>query len=296
MRSYLFVPGDSERKLQKSLSSGADCLLIDLEDSVSLSQKPAARSMTRAFIEEARRSGADQMPSLVVRINPLNSGLADDDLCELIGARPDAVLLPKAEHGSDVQKLSAMIAVHEAEAGSDEGSTGIHALVTETATGTLNAGTYVSVSDRLRSLSWGGEDLSADVGVETNRDENGRYTDLFRYARTVTLLGAASAGVDAVDTVYTDFRNSEGLERECQAAVRDGFSGKMAIHPAQVEIINRVFTPSREAVARAQKIVSLFDQAGDDTGVLSLDGQMIDRPHLRQAQKILDRARAAGIS
>ncbi|MCY6380680.1 HpcH/HpaI aldolase/citrate lyase family protein [Hoeflea prorocentri] len=295
MRSYLFVPGDSERKLHKSLSSGADCLLIDLEDSVSLSQKSTARKMTRAFISEARESGAAPQPSLVVRINPLGSGLTEDDLAEIVSVGPDAVLLPKAEHGSDVQKLSSMIAVHEAEAGIDEGVTGIHALVTETARGTLNAGTYTSVSRRLRSLSWGGEDLSADVGVQTNRDKNGQYTDLFRYARTVTLLGAASAGVDAIDTVFTDFRDTEGLEQECRAAVRDGFSGKMAIHPAQVKIINRVFTPSQESLARARKIVSLFDEAGDDVGVLSLDGQMIDRPHLRQAQKILERARAAGL-
>ncbi len=292
MRSYLFVPGDSERKLEKSVSSGADCLLIDLEDSVAVSQKPAARERSRAFLQahpsDARKQG------LVVRINPLASGFADDDLAAVVTGRPDGVLLPKSQHGADIEQLSAMIAVHEVEAGIQEGSTDIHALITESAIGALNAATYAGVSSRLRSLSWGAEDLSADVGVETNRDETGRYTDLFRYARTVTLLGAAAAGVEAVDTVFVDFRDAEGLKRECRAALRDGFAGKMAIHPAQVDIINRVFTPSPEAVDQANRIVALFTDAGDDVGVLSLDGKMIDRPHLKQAHRILERARSAG--
>ncbi|WP_136657261.1 CoA ester lyase [Nitratireductor sp. XY-223] len=295
MRSYLFVPGDSQRKLEKSLTSGADCLLIDLEDSVSASQKPVARQMARDFITDARKNAAPDTPGLVVRVNPLGSGMVEDDLAAIVAARPDGVLLPKCEHGADVQNLSALIAVHEAEAGMAEGQTDIHALVTETAKGTLNAGTYASVSDRLKTLSWGGEDLSADIGVETNRDENGHYTDLFRYARTVTLVGAAAAGVEAVDTVFVDFRNQDGLESECRDAVRDGFSGKMAIHPSQVEVINRIFTPSDAAVEKARRIVELFEQAGEDAGVLSLDGQMIDRPHLKQSLKILERARMAGI-
>ena len=291
MRSYLFVPGDSQHKLEKSLTGAADCLLIDLEDSVSAAQKPAARQMARTFIEDIRASGTDRGPGLVVRVNPLPGGLTDDDLAAIIGAQPDGVLLPKSEGGKDVQQLSAMIAVHEAEAGIPEGTTDIHALVTETAFGALNAGTYRDASNRLKSLSWGAEDLSADLGVETNRTADGHYTDPFRHARTVTLLGAAAAHVAAVDTVYVDFRDTEGLERECRDAVRDGFSGKMAIHPAQVDVINRVFTPSAEAVERARRIVQLFADAGDAVGVLSLDGQMIDKPHLRQAQKILDRAR-----
>lgn len=295
MRSYLFVPGDSQRKLDKSPSSGADCLLIDLEDSVSPSQKPAARQMTGAFIEATRAANqSSDTPGLVVRVNPLNSGLTEDDLAAIIAVKPDGVLLPKSESGADVQQLSTMIAVHEAEAGIEEGATDIHALVTETAMGALNAATYRGVSKRLRTLSWGGEDLSADLGVETNRTGDGHYTDLFRYVRTITLLGAAAAGVGAVDTVFVDFKNTEGLERECREAVRDGFSGKMAIHPAQVEIINRVFTPSKTAVERARRIVQLFEDAGDEVGVLSLDGQMIDRPHLKQAQQILYRAKSAG--
>ncbi len=293
MRSYLFVPGDSERKLGKSLESGADCLLIDLEDSVALSQKGVARSRAREFLDT--HATADRKLGMVVRINPLSSGLTEDDLAQVVAGRPDGLLLPKSESGADVQQLSAMMAVHEAEAGLREGSIGIHALITETALGTLNASSYVDVSGRLRTMSWGAEDLSADLGVETNRDADGVYTDLFRHARTVTLLGAAAAGVEAVDTVFVDFRDAEGLENECRAAVRDGFSGKMAIHPAQVETINRVFTPSPDAVERAARIVALFADAGDDVGVLSLDGKMIDRPHLKQAQRILDRARSAGV-
>ena len=293
MRSYLFVPADSEKKLAKARATAADCLLIDLEDSVALQQKAAAREMARDFVADLGGDKRDQ--GLVIRVNPLSSGLTDEDLAAVIAARPDGILLPKSERGADVQQLSAMMAVHEVEAGLEEGAIGIHALVTETAIGTLNAATYVSVSTRLRSLSWGAEDLSADLGVESNRDEAGRYTDLFRYARTVTLLGAAAANVAAVDTVFVDFRDTAGLEAECRAAVRDGFSGKMAIHPGQVDIINRTFTPSRDAIEHAKRIVDLFATAGDDVGVLSLDGKMVDLPHLKQARRILERARSAGI-
>ncbi|MEO4040489.1 CoA ester lyase [Hoeflea sp. CAU 1731] len=293
MRSYLFVPADSERKLEKSLQSGADCLLIDLEDSVSFSHKETARTLAAAFVQD-QRSRKDRS-TIVIRVNSLTSGMADDDLAALVPTRPDGVLLPKSEHGADVQNLSAMIAVHEARSGITNGEIGIHALITETATGLLNAATYVGASDRLKSVSWGAEDLSADLGVETNRDNNGNYTDVFRLARSSALLAAASAGVMAVDAVYVDFRNEAGLEAECQKAVRDGFSGKMAIHPNQVETINRVFTPSPESIEWAQRIVSLFEQSGADAGVLSLDGKMVDRPHLRQAERILSRARDTGV-
>lgn len=295
MRSYLFVPGDSERKLEKSLTSGADCLLIDLEDSVALSQKPAARAMTCEFIARQRAQNNDG-PALVIRVNPLSSGMTEDDLSAIMASRPDGILLPKSESGADVQRLSVMMAVHEAEAGIDDGETDIHALVTETALGTLNAATYVDASPRLRSLSWGAEDLSADLGVETNRDDAGLYTELFRYARTVTVFGAAAAGVSAIDTVFVDFRDSDGLESECRAAIRDGFTGKMAIHPNQIEPINRIFTPSEAAIKQAKKIVDLFESAGENIGVLSLDGKMVDQPHLKQARRILARAQSSGSS
>jgi citrate lyase subunit beta/citryl-CoA lyase len=294
MRSYLFVPGDSERKLEKSVQSGADCLLIDLEDSVSATHKIAAREMAAAFIKKTVGSKGTR-PYLTVRVNALSSGLAADDLSSVIPSRPDGILLPKSEGGMDVQRLSVMIAIDEARAGIEEGATDIHALITESAIGILNAGTYAGVSDRLKSLSWGGEDLAADIGAQSNRDDSGCYTDIFRLARANTILAAAAASVDAVDSVFVDFRDEAGLERECLEAVRDGFTGKMAIHPSQVPVINRIFTPSAEAIEKACRIVDLFESSGPDAGVMSLDGKMVDQPHLKLAKRILGRARDAGL-
>lgn len=293
MRSYLFVPGDSNRKLEKAPSSGADCLLIDLEDSVSPRRKIEARAMTAAFLAGADRG--EGKPKLIVRINALDSGYAEADLDAVVGAKPDGILLPKAEGPSAIQHLSALIAVREAENDIPEGRLRINALAAETAAGVLNLNGYRGASARLEALSWGGEDLAADLGAARNRGDDGHYTDVFRLARSMTLLAAAAAQIMAIDTVFTDFRDMEGLERECLAAERDGFSGKLAIHPAQVEVINRVFTPSEEAVHRARRIVELFEGAGEDAGVMSLEGQMIDRPHLRQAERILKRAAAAGL-
>jgi citrate lyase subunit beta / citryl-CoA lyase len=293
MRSYLFVPADSERKLEKAPTSGADCLLVDLEDSVSHRRKPAGREMAAAFLQ--RLGSVAHAPRVIVRVNALDSGFVEDDLDAVVRAAPYGILLPKSESGANVQQLSAMMELRETDAGLPAGRIRIHALVSETAAGVLNAGSYRNMSPRLEALAWGGEDLSADLGVETNRGDDSSYTDVFRLARSLTLLGAAAAGVSAIDTVFTDFRDMDGLERECRMAVRDGFAGKMAIHPAQVEVINRVFTPDAHAVERAARIVSLFEEAGEDAGVLSLEGQMIDRPHLRQAKRILKRAQAAGL-
>lgn len=288
MRSLLFVPGDSPRKMEKAAGSGADALILDLEDSVSLSRKAEAREIVAAYVAGADR--AFPAPRLIVRVNALDTGLTDDDLAAVIKARPDAVLLPKAGSGADIQDLGARIAVEEAEAGLDEGTVRIHALMTETAGGLLQAGTFAGKSGRLSALSWGAEDLAADIGATSNKDETGRYTDVFRLARSMTLLAAAHSGVEAVDTVFTDFRNMEALKSECQAAVRDGFSGKMAIHPSQVPVINAAFTPDPQDVERAIKIMALFAAAGPEAGVLSLDGKMIDRPHLRQAERTVRRA------
>jgi citrate lyase subunit beta / citryl-CoA lyase len=294
MRSYLFVPGDTDRKLENAPSSGADCLLIDLEDSVSPRRKIEARTMAAAFLHGADRG--EGQPKLIVRINALDSGHAEADLDAVVGAKPDGILLPKAEGPAAIQHLSALIAVREAENDIPEGQLRIHALAAETAAGVLNLNGYRGASARLEALSWGGEDLAADLGAARNRGDDGHYTDVFRLARSMTLLAAAAAQIMAIDTVFTDFRDMEGLERECLAAERDGFSGKLAIHPAQVEVINRVFTPSSEAVHRARRIVELFEGAGEDAGVMSLEGRMIDRPHLRQAERILKRAAAAGVS
>ena len=294
MRSYLFVPADSERKLEKGPSSGADCLLIDLEDSVSPRRKAEARKMAAAFLNGAERGPG--RPKLYVRVNALETGLTEADLDTIVAARPDGVLLPKAQGRADIEHLATLLAVREAEAGIEDGAIRIQALVAETAAGVLNLNDYRGASSRLEGMSWGGEDLAADLGAAVNRGADGRYLEAFRLARSMTLIAAAAAGVMAVDTVYVDFRDMEGLERDCVAAERDGFSGKLAIHPAQVEVINRVFTPSEEAVRRARRIVDLFASAGEDAGVMSLEGQMIDRPHLRQAERILRRAEAAGLT
>ncbi|WP_421779129.1 HpcH/HpaI aldolase/citrate lyase family protein [Hoeflea sp.] len=288
MRSLLFVPGDSPRKMEKASTSGADALILDLEDSVSPSRKAEAREHVAKFVAGAERTFP--APRLIVRVNALDTGLTDDDLTAVIGARPDAVLLPKAGSGADIQDLGARIAVVEAEAGLSDGCVLIHALMTETAAGLLQAGSFAGKSKRLSALAWGAEDLAADIGATSNKDESGHYTDVFTMARSLTLLAAAQSGVEAVDTVFTDFRDMQALKLECQAAVRDGFSGKMAIHPDQVPVINAAFTPAAEDVERAIKILALFAAAGPDAGVLSLEGKMIDKPHLRQAERIARRA------
>jgi citrate lyase subunit beta/citryl-CoA lyase len=288
MRSFLFVPGDSERKMEKAAACGTDALILDLEDSVALSRKTEAREMVARYVENASR--LYPAPKLIVRVNALDTGLTDADLAAVIKARPDAVLLPKAGSGADLQALGARIAVEEAGAGLAQGSVLIHALMTETAKGLLNAGTFAAKTERLAALAWGAEDLAADIGATSNKDDQGRYTDVFRLARSQTLLAAAHAGVDAIDTVFTDFRNMAALETECRAAVRDGFSGKMAIHPDQVPVINAAFTPAPEDIERAVQILALFAAAGPEAGVLSLDGSMIDKPHLRQAERVARRA------
>lgn len=288
MRSMLFVPGDSERKLAKAAESGADALILDLEDSVALSRKSEARQIVSDFLGKAECGPGKT--KLVVRINALDTGLSDDDLAAVVAGAPHAILLPKANSGADIQDLATRIAVHEAEAGLDDGTVLIHALITETAAGLLSAASFAAKTPRLSALAWGAEDLAADIGASSNKDETGAYTDVFRLARTLTLLGAANARVNAIDTVFTDFRDSTGLDAECRAAVRDGFYGKMAIHPDQVPVINAAFTPPAEDVERAVRILALFAAAGPDAGVLSLDGKMIDRPHLRQAERVARRA------
>lgn len=287
MRSALFVPGDSERKLTKGLESGADALFIDLEDSVSLDSKAAARDTTTAFLKEQK--SRKEIPLLYVRMNAFDSGLWEDDLTSIMQAAPVGIVLPKSDHGKDVTKLDSLLRVHEAENGLGDGDTRVVAIITETAIGTLNAGTYRRSSQRLQAVAWGAEDLSADVGAPRRRKDNGAYRDLFRFARIQTLLGAIAAGVEPLDTVYPDFRDEAGLRNECMEAMYDGFTGKMAIHPAQVPIINEAFTPSADEIARSKQIVAAFEEAGNP-GVLAINGEMLDRPHLRKAQKLLARA------
>jgi citrate lyase subunit beta/citryl-CoA lyase len=287
MRSLLFVPGDSPKKLEKGMNSGADVLLIDLEDSVALDSKDEARRITAAFLSE---QGKDtDRPRLFVRVNGLTTGLIDADLDGVMRSAPDGIVLPKAVGGADVAHLGAKLAVREAEFGLADGATRILAIATETATGVFALGTFAGASHRLMGLTWGGEDLSADLGAETNRGEDGAYTDPYRLARSLTLLGAAAAGVDAIDSVFTNFRDEAGLGAECRAARRDGFVAKMAIHPAQVPVINEAFTPSPEAIERAQAVIEAF-KANPGAGVVGVDGEMLDRPHLLRAERLLRRA------
>lgn len=288
MRSLLFVPADSERKFEKALGSGADALIVDLEDSVAQANKAAARDM-------AARSVADHRggPLLYVRVNDLSTGLTDDDLAAVMAAAPHGIMLPKAGGIADVARLSLRLRVLEARHGLVDGSTRIIPLVTETPAGVLNVQSYARGDDRLAGLTWGAEDLSAEIGASATRDDAGRYTDVFRFARVSTILAASAANVAAIDTVYPDFRDMEGFRRDCVEGARDGFTARMAIHPAQVAAINEVFTPSLEAIAEAEAIVAAFAAAGN-AGVVGIDGRMVDRPHLKRAERLLARARAAG--
>jgi citrate lyase subunit beta/citryl-CoA lyase len=288
MRSLLFIPGDSPRKLEKGLASGADVLLLDLEDSIAPQGKASAREITSAFLREAYP--AAQRPRLYVRVNAIGTGLIDADLDAVLAGRPDGILLPKAEGGASVIHLDAKLTAREPLNGLATGSTAILALTTETAKAMFLAGTYAGASRRLAGLTWGAEDLSVELGAEANRDDNGDFLDPYRLARALCLVAAAAARVPALDTVYVDFRNESGLRRECEQARRDGFSGKLAIHPAQVPIINEVFTPTAAAIAHAQAVVDAFSAAGE-AGVVGIGGVMSDRPHLARAEQLLARAR-----
>jgi citrate lyase subunit beta / citryl-CoA lyase len=289
MRSFLFVPGDSAKKLEKAMTSGADALIIDLEDSVSLDGKAGARQSAAAFLKDAL--AARPRPYLLVRVNGLATGFTDADLDAIVPAKPDAIMLPKAEGGASVVHADAKLAVREATSDLPDGHVKITAIATETGAALFLAGTFAGASARLTGLTWGAEDLSAELGAQANRDPQGRFLDPYRLARVLCLAGAASAGVQAIDTVYVDFRDEKGFRRECEDACRDGFTGKMAIHPAQVPIINEVFTPTAEALARAQAIVDAFANS-PGAGVVGIAGVMYDRPHLARAQRLIARAAA----
>lgn len=285
MRSMLFVPGNSERKLEKGLNAGADALIVDLEDSVALADKAAARGIAAAFIRERRH---ETTAAIYVRVNDFSTGMTDDDLAAAMAVRPDGIMLPKCAGGADVTRLSAKLRVLEARNDIADGATRIVPLITETAAAVLAASTY-GPEKRLAGMTWGAEDLSASVGARTARDADGRYTDVFRLARALTILAASASDTIAIDTVFPNFRDTEGFRRECENAERDGFTAKMAIHPDQVAVINDVFTPSADAVARSKAVVEAFRTAGDP-GVVAIDGKMFDRPHLRLAERLLARA------
>jgi citrate lyase subunit beta/citryl-CoA lyase len=280
IRSFLFVPADSERKLARGLDSGADALILDLEDSVAAANRPTARKLAREFLDA---HGSDKV-TRYVRINPLASGLALDDLAATVAGRPDGILLPKCVP-EDVRTLDHYLSAFEAAAGNPVGTTRIVAIATETAQAVFALGGYAGASPRLEAITWGAEDLSACIGG-TNRTRDGAYDGPYQLARSLCLLAASAAGVAALDTIYTDFRDPDGLKAEAVAAKRSGFTGKMAIHPAQLATINGVFTTSAEDRHWAERVIAAF-AANPDSGTLALEGKMIDKPHLVLARRLL---------
>jgi citrate lyase subunit beta/citryl-CoA lyase len=289
MRSLLFVPADGGKKLQKALGCGADAVIVDLEDSIADDRKEAARANAAAFVRETTSEAL--RPLICVRVNGLGTGLTDADLDAVVPARPDAIMLPKAEGGAATVHADAKLAAREAINGLPDGHIKIVAMAIESAAGLFLAGTFGRASARLIGLSWGAEDLAAELGAEANRDGDGRYTSPYRLARTLCLTAAASAQVPAIETIYMDYRNPDGLRADSEDARRDGFAGRLAIHPLQVPIINEVFTPSAGALAKARAIVAAF-AASPGAGVIGIEGVMYDRPHLLRAQRLIARARA----
>lgn len=283
MRSFLFIPADSGKKLAKGDAIPADVLILDLEDAVAPENKDRARQMARDYLLERPENRLQQ---IWVRINTLDNPAAGADLAAVMPARPDGIVLPKARSADDVILLGNRLGTYEMEHEIEANSTRILPVATETAASLFTLGDYRRAGRRLAGMTWGAEDLSAAVGATANKDAEGRWTTPFQLARSLCLFGAHAAGVPAVDTLYSDFRDLEGLRASCEESRRDGFSGKLAIHPGQVEIINQAFTPSDQEVERARRIVALFEQ-NPGVGVLSLDGQMVDLPHLTQARKIL---------
>jgi citrate lyase subunit beta/citryl-CoA lyase len=283
MRSLLFVPGDAPDKMQKALACGADALILDLEDSVALSNKQRAREQSATFLQTK-----PNIP-LIVRINALSApdDLAEHDLEAIMPHSPFMIMLPKAQGGKDVQHLSAKLGVFEAQKGAAIGTTRIIALVTETPAALFTLGTYQGSSERLCALTWGAEDLMTATGSQSNRDESYEYTEPYKMVRHLALFAAAAAEVTAIDGVYKKFHDLDGVRREAQIACRDGFSGKLAIHPSQVKIINDAFTPSAQMLNEAKKIIDAFHQAGKEAGVVNFNGVMLDRPHLVRAKRLL---------
>ncbi len=281
MRSMLFIPADSEKKFARGRISGADGLIIDLEDSVAAAKRPEARKLAARMLSTPH---PDQQ--FYVRVNPL-SGETLKDLVAIMPARPDGIVFPKSTPEGTVE-LDHYLSALEAAAGTPPGHTRIFCIATETAGAMFKLGGYEGCSKRLMGLSWGAEDLSAAIGAAHNRRPDGVYDDAFRLARALCLLGASAADVQPIDTVYTDFRNSEGLREECAAARRQGYTGKIAIHPDQVPVINEAFTPSAQEIEWARKVVAVFE-ANPDAGTIGLEGKMLDRPHLVLAQRVLAR-------
>lgn len=282
IKSLLFVPGDSEKKMAKAASTGADALLLDLEDSVSHERLPLARGLVLDYLKTHDRAHQQ----VWVRINPLNTTRSLPDLVAVMPGQPDGIMLPKPLNADDVRQLDHFLSALEQREGIALGRTRILPVATELAGAMFQLNSYAGCSPRLAGLTWGAEDLATDVGATSNKKDDGDFDDAFVLARSLCLLAATHAGVQAIDTLTVDFRNNEGLQADVRRARRQGFSGKLAIHPDQVGIINAGFTASLEELHHAQRIVDAFAQSSG-AGALQLDGKMIDKPHLTQALRLL---------
>lgn len=283
LRSMLFVPADSERKLAKALGSPADVLILDLEDSVAEARKVGARGTAAEFITAQSK----QLPAkLFVRINPLDTALAMGDLAAVVVPGLAGIMLPKMNSAADIVRLGHGLDALEARAGIAPGTVKIVPVATETAQAMLNMPSFAGPIARLAGVTWGAEDLSSAIGAVSNREEDGNWSPLYTLANSLCLCAAAAAGVPAIDTLHADFRDAAGLAAACRASRRRGFRGRIAIHPDQVALINDAYSPSVAERAHAQRIVDAF-AAQPEAGTLSLDGVMIDKPHLTQALRTL---------
>lgn len=293
LRSLLFVPGDSEKKLGKIADSGADAVIIDLEDSVALENKAAGRKLTAEFL--AANPRAARKVQLWVRVNPLDSGMTTQDLAAVIDGAPDGIMQPKANGPECVRRLSHYLDALEARSGLETGSTPIIPIVTETARAPFSLGGYADANlTRIAGLTWGAEDLAAALGASTNKGPDGEFARTYQIVRSLVLMAAHAAGVPAIDTLQADFRDTDKLLRTSREALAEGFSGRLAIHPAQVSPINEGFTPSADDIAHARKVVALF-AANPGAGTLGMDGKMYDRPHLTAAERVVALAEQHGL-
>jgi citrate lyase subunit beta/citryl-CoA lyase len=282
LRSLLFVPGDSERKFARAKDCGADALILDLEDSVAPSEKADARARVAGLIEpEPGRAW-----TFIVRVNALDTGLTLDDLAAVVKPGLDALLMPKVDGPADLERIGCYLDALEAKGGMASGSVKLAIVATETPKAMFTLGSYAPAHPRLIALTWGAEDLAAALGATDNKEPDGSWTFPYQLARAQCLFAASAAEVMGLDTIYADFRDSEGLEHDCRRSRRDGFVGRLAIHPDQVATINRCYAPSEAEVAHARKIVAAFG-ANPGAGALGVDGKMVDLPHLKAARKIL---------
>lgn len=285
VRSFLFIPGDSDRKLAKADESGADAVIIDLEDAVAPAYKEAARETTAAFLAE--RPPSKRGPQLWVRVNPLDTHMTEEDLTAIMPFSPDGIVHPKPEGASDVRKLSELIDIHESRHRDEPIRAGILPIATETAAAPFKLGTFADARlDRLAGLTWGAEDLAAALGATGNRGPDGEWLFTYKMVRSMTLMAAHAAGVPAIETLHADFRDEDGLRATSRAARAEGFSGRLCIHPAQVGPVNESFMPGLDEVEEARKIVAAFE-AEPGAGTVGIEGKMYDVPHLKAAKRTI---------